>query len=61
MTQPRADRNSPARDRKEHDERSIDRERERQRTNRTLVEREDQADSGPDRDHPMTRRSRQSG
>jgi hypothetical protein len=57
MTQPRADQNSRARDRR--DGRSIDRERERRSTNRALVEREDQADSGPDRDHPLTRRSRE--
>jgi hypothetical protein len=59
MTQPKPDRNSRARDRREHDERSSDRQRERQSTNRELVEREDQADSGPDRDHPITRRSRE--
>jgi hypothetical protein len=58
MAQPRTERNSSPRARRERDERSISREGFQRAANRAVPEREDQADSGPDRDHRITRQSR---
>ena len=58
MTQPRTERNDPTRERHARNERSLSRDDLQRAANRKVVEREDQADSGPDRDHSLTRKSR---
>ena len=58
MTQQRGDRNNRTRGDRDRGRRASELEGQRRAANTEVPSREDQADSGPDRDHRITRQSR---
>ena len=58
MTRPRTDRDYRGHERREQTERSRTRDGRPRAANGQPLDKEDQADSGPDRDHAITRRTR---
>ena len=58
MTQPRAEQDNSKQSQRQQGQKSFPSEQQQRIANRPKDEKEDQADSGPDRDHPITRQSR---
>ncbi|HEU4687623.1 MAG TPA: hypothetical protein VFS23_04635 [Vicinamibacterales bacterium] len=59
MTRPRTDQDDGRRDRREQSRRSPTAEGRPRTASGQALEKEDQADSGPDRDHAITRHTRE--
>jgi hypothetical protein len=58
MTQPRAEQDNSRPSQRQQSRKWIPSEQQQRVSNSREDEKEDQADSGPDRDHPITRQSR---
>jgi hypothetical protein len=58
MTQPRAEQDDTRQSQRQHGQQWIPSKQQQRISHGREDEKEDQADSGPDRDHPITRQSR---